>query len=188
TPWRTRVSLLTTRDFQSFDYRGVILKNQESKDAVLFPRQIQGQYFLLHRMVPDIYLARSKNPGSFEGGMRLLGPTEKGWENLKVGAACPPLEVEPGWLLLYHGVSKGKTYSVGAALLDKNNPAFVIKRTQEPILTPETGWEKKGAVSNVIFPTGLLTHGDELWLYYGAADYRIGLVKLRLNDLINTLT
>ena len=35
-----------------------------------------------------------------------------------------------------------------------------------------TPYERTGDVPNVVFPCGALLRGEEVWMYYGAADSR----------------
>ncbi len=186
-PWRVRLSLMRTRDFRTFERFGVVMPEIDTKDGVLFNRQIQGKYWLFHRIVPAIYVSVSNNLRQWSGGFQLLGPRED-WESDKIGAACPPIETERGWLLLYHAVDRRKVYSMGAALLDKENPAFVIGRSKEPIMTPTEKWEKTGVVPNVVFATGSLVSQKTVSIYYGAGDKVVGLVKISLDALLESLS
>lgn len=182
TPWRLRVSALKTRDVRRFEKIGVILPNLDSKNASFFPRKIQQKYWLIHRINQSIYLSTSPTIKRWEGGLELMQP-RRPWEQLKIGAACPPLETEHGWLLFYHGVSKQRVYSIGVALLALENPSLVLSRSQEPLLTPKVAWEKRGEVSNVVFVTGAIARKDEYWLYYGAADRVIGMTKIPKKEI-----
>lgn len=187
TPWRVRTSALRTRDFRSFERVGVLIPDLDTKNSVFFNRRVQGKYWLLHRVSPSIYVSVSNKINKFEGGFQLMSPQED-WEALKVGAACPPLETARGWLLFYHGVSKDKVYSIGAVLLDKENPAFVIARTKKPIIKPELSWEKRGYVDNVVFVTGSIERRGSVWLYYGGGDRVVGLAKIGLDAVFEHLS
>ena len=70
--------------------------------------------------------------------------------------------------------SAGPIYRVGAALLDIDNPAKVIKRGAAPILAPRADYERIGDINNVCFASGAVidTMGN-IKLYYGAADTSI---------------
>ena len=97
----------------------------------------------------------------------------------------PPLETEHGWLVVYHGVRQtvaGGLYRAGLALLDLDEPARVLRRSDEWVLGPGADYEVSGDVPNVVFPCGLVHHRDTdtLYLYYGAADTRIGLATAQL--------
>ena len=52
---------------------------------------------------------------------------------------------------------------------------------------PEHEWELKGEVNNVVFPTGTALFGDDLYIYYGAADEQIACASLSLKELVNEL-
>jgi predicted GH43/DUF377 family glycosyl hydrolase len=86
-----------------------------------------------------------------------------------------PFRVEVGgrsaWLAVYHGVTaKPLTYSLGALLLDGDDPGRVLGRSKEPILFPEAPYELKGFFANVAFTCGLTVAGDRVRIYYGASD------------------
>lgn len=186
TPWRIRSCMARTRDCRHFQRLGIIFPELDTKNSVLFNRKIMGHHWLIHRVVPSMYISRSRDLKNWQGNLEILAPKES-WEETKVGAACPPIEVEQGWLLIYHGVSRGKVYSVGAALLAKENPAVVINRTKEPIMAPRFDWEKRGYVSNVVFPTGYVMRQEVVYLYYGAADRVVGLAKIPLSTILSAL-
>lgn len=185
-PWRVRVSALKTRDCRKFERLGVMINDIDSKDAVIIPKKYLGNYWLIHRIDPGIYISRSRNLKNWQGNLEIMAPKEP-WEEFKIGAAAPPIETERGWLLPYHGVSLSGKYSVGAALLAKENPAIVLKRTKEPFMEPHFAWETRGNVSNVIFPTGYILRPGSLYLYYGAADRVVGLAKISLQSILSTL-
>jgi predicted GH43/DUF377 family glycosyl hydrolase len=107
-----------------------------------------------------------------------------------LGAGCPPIETEDGWLMIYHGVCEtniGKTYHAAAALMDIKDPAKVIGRLPYPLFSPSEEWELEGVVNDVVFPTGTALFDDDLYIYYGAADKHIALAKLSLKQLLGEL-
>ena len=112
------------------------------------------------------------------------------YETRNIGGGCPPIETPKGWLMIYHAVDdmdKGRTYRAGAALLDKKDPTKVIGHLHEPLFSPEEKWEKKGNINNVVFPTGAVIFNKRLYIYYGAADKRIAVISLDLNELLEEL-
>lgn len=170
------------------------------KDAFLFPKKINGKFALVHRILPDIQVIYFNDFKDLtldfwkKHFAKLYDFTileSRYWyENRNIGGGCPPIETDKGWLLIYHAVddmNQGRIYRAGAALLDKKNPTKVISHLREPLFSPEEEWEKKGNVDNVVFPTGTAVFDDRLYIYYGAADKKIGAVSLDLNELLNEL-
>ena len=155
-----------------------------NKDAVLFPEKIKGDYVMFHRIEPDVCIARSDDLRRWYGLKFVLGPRESGWDSWKVGAAGPPILINEGWLLIYHGVNADKVYSLGVALLEKNNPENVIYRSEEPILTPTENYERFGKVPNVVFSCGQVMMDDQLLIYYGGADTVLSVATCELGELL----
>jgi predicted GH43/DUF377 family glycosyl hydrolase len=171
------------------------------KDLVLFPKKFNGKFLLLHRVMPGVQymyldnLEQLKSEEFWTAQLRQLHEhivmNPKFWyENHKIGASCAPIETPQGWIQIYHGVeetSGGRVYRASAALLDLNDPTKVLGRLPEPLFSPQKAWEKQGVVSNVVFPTGAGVYGDELYIYYGAADTCIAAVSLSLSELVREL-
>tara|TARA_Y100000310_G_C20643092_1_gene795056 strand:- start:308 stop:1348 length:1041 start_codon:yes stop_codon:yes gene_type:complete len=172
------------------------------KDAMLFPKKINGKYALVHRILPDIqviYFNTFKQLTSlkyWENYLKKLSDyillESKHWyETRNVGGGCPPIETDKGWLLIYHAVDDmdvGRTYRAGAALLDKKDPTKVIGHLHEPLFSPKEPYEKKGNVPDVVFPTGAAIFDKRLYIYYGAADTYIAAISVDLNELLDELT
>ncbi len=171
------------------------------KDVVLFPKRINDQIALLHRILPGIQLVtfdkwQDLNINYWKKYLSeldkhiVLDPLSGGFESAFVGAGCVPIETEAGWLLIYHSVEikdRIKIYRAGVALLGKNDPRKVLKRLPYPLFEPKESWEKEGVMDNVVFPTGAVVEDDILYIYYGAADLRIGLVTISLSELLELL-
>ena len=110
------------------------------------------------------------------------------WDSLKVGISAPPIKVDKGWILLYHGVSdEDHNYRVGAVLLDSKDPTKIISRTDEPIFEPETAYEKVGQVANVVFPCGAVKIKDKIFVYYGGGDSITGVATVEVEKLLYEL-
>jgi predicted GH43/DUF377 family glycosyl hydrolase len=155
-----------------------------NKDAVLFPQKFNDEYIMFHRLEPDLCIARSKDLRRWSDLKYILGPRDKSWDSWKVGAAGPPILVNEGWLLIYHGVSVDRVYSLGVALLDKNDPEQVIYRSEEPILTPTENYERYGKVPNVVFSCGQVMMDSQLLIYYGGADSTLCVATAELSELL----
>ena len=193
------ISIAETRDFKKF----IKMDNPflpYNRNGVLFPRKINGDYFLLsrpsdsgHTAFGDIFLSQSKDL-VYWGKHRVVAT--KGYEwwcALKIGAGPVPIELDDGWLIFTHGVNRtcnGYVYSLGAMILDHDDPSKVIKRCKTFLLTPEAEYETTGFVPNVIFPTCTLVDAEtgRIAIYYGAADSYTALAFTtvdRVVDFIN---
>ncbi|MCK5061362.1 pesticidal protein Cry7Aa [Candidatus Parcubacteria bacterium] len=171
------------------------------KDGVLFPEKIRGKYALLHRVLPDIQLARFKNfkePKTNGYWKKHIENIDKhvvlegrhGWEARHIGSGAPPIKTNKGWLIIYHGVeprNKGRVYCAGAALLDLKYPTKVIARLPDPLFVPEHYNERNGHVHNVVFPTGTTEFNERLYIYYGSADSRVSVASVNKEKLIKEL-
>jgi predicted GH43/DUF377 family glycosyl hydrolase len=194
------VCLAATRDFRSYERRGVLMP-PEDKDAALFPRTFQGRWALIHRPVattprPTAHIWLSWSPDLRHwGDHTVVLPARDGawWDAHKVGLGPPPLLTAEGWLILYHGVhttAAGSIYRLGLALLDTEQPHRLIARSSEWVFGPDAPYERTGDVDQVIFPCGwlLLPDGDSLRLYYGAADTSACVATASLSELLSWLS
>jgi predicted GH43/DUF377 family glycosyl hydrolase len=155
-----------------------------NKDAALFPRRINSKYVMLHRFDPDICVAYSSDLETWCNIRSILGPRIRSWDSWKIGAAGPPIEINEGWLMIYHGVSFERVYSLGVALLDKINPETVLYRPEIPILVPAKDYERMGKVPNVVFSCGNVLIDDEVLVYYGGADSVLCVATYELSELL----
>jgi predicted GH43/DUF377 family glycosyl hydrolase len=73
------------------------------------------------------------------------------------------------------------------ALLDLDDPRKEIARLPYPLFFPHKEWELKGEVNKVCCPTGAIVEGDNIYIYYGAADERIAVASLSLMELLDEL-
>ncbi len=193
-PLGAGVCIATTEDFKTVDRFGLVLA-PNNKDASLFPRQIKGKYWMLHRptlgSMEHIWLTESQDLVHWGHPWCII--EERGgpwWDGEKVGGGPPPIETPDGWLVIFHGVkqtSHGPIYRAGLALLDLDDPRKVIRRLPRWVFGPKEDYESTGFIPGVIFPTGTVMMGDELYLYYGAADTRIGLATTKVQTLLDAL-
>jgi predicted GH43/DUF377 family glycosyl hydrolase len=193
------VALAMTEDFQTFERRGPIMP-PEDKDAAFFPRRFGGRWALIHRPVPNIPGAKAHMWLSFSpdlkhwGDHMVLLEARSGayWDAGKIGLSPPPIETPEGWLIIYHGVRHtpaGAIYRVGLALLDLEDPRQVIRRGEEWVMGPHETYELTGDVPNVVFPCGIVADaaGEQLKMYYGAADTCIALATAKISELLDWL-
>jgi beta-1,4-mannooligosaccharide/beta-1,4-mannosyl-N-acetylglucosamine phosphorylase len=170
-----------THDFEHFTF----LENAylpHNRNGVLFPRKIGGKYAMLsrpsdtgHTPFGDIFYSESPDMIHWGRHRFVMQPKSWTWQSTKVGAGPTPIETSEGWLLIYHGVltsCNGFVYSMGAALLDRDQPWKVIYRGGPYLISPQKLYECVGDVPNVVFPCAALTDAatGRIAIYYGGAD------------------
>jgi predicted GH43/DUF377 family glycosyl hydrolase len=129
--------LVETPDFLHFRFRTEWTGRAEQRMA-LFP-QIGGLYAMLSRQDNEnIHLMYSDNVHFWNEHEALLKPAFP-WETIQIGNCGSPIETEAGWLVLSHGVGPMRQYSIGAFLLDRDDPSKVIGRLREPLLSRTRG-------------------------------------------------
>ncbi|MBK7091388.1 MAG: glycosidase [bacterium] len=190
------VALATTDDFHSFKRYGVIMP-PDDKDATLLPHRIDGRWALIHRPVssPRAHMWISYSPDLIHwGDHKIMMEARRGgwWDANKIGLSPPPIETPKGWLVLYHGVrhtAAGAIYRLGLALFDLKKPELCLKRGGQWIFGPEQPYELHGDVGNVVFPCGytILSDGDTVHFYYGAADTSIALATGSISAMLEWL-
>jgi predicted GH43/DUF377 family glycosyl hydrolase len=112
----------------------------------------------------------------------ILKPTYP-WEFVQIGNCGPPIETDAGWLVLSHGVGPMRKYSMGAFLLDLDDPSRVIGRLTEPLLAPNET-EREGYVPNVIYSCGGVVHDGELIIPYAMSDYASTFATISLKKVL----
>ena len=168
-----------------------------NRNGVLFPRKVGGAYLMLsrpsdngHTPFGNIFLSESPDLIHWGRHRQVMATRSWTWESTKVGAGPTPIETPEGWLLIYHGVltsCNGFVYSMGAALLDLDEPWKVIARSRDYLLSPQVPYEQVGDVPNVVFPCAALLDGPtgRLTLYYGGADTVVCLAHGYLPEIID---
>jgi len=175
--------LVDTSDFLLFRFRTLNGPAAENKGMALFPRKIGGLYAMLSRQDNEnIYLMFSDNIHFWNEHKVLLKPAFP-WELIQIGNCGSPIETDAGWLVLSHGVGPMREYSIGAFLLDRDDPAKVIGRLREPLLKPNQN-EREGYVPNVVYTCGALVHNGELIIPYGLADHATGFATVPLAEVL----
>ena len=164
-----RQGLMRTRDFKNFELRGVRGELYAGKGMALFPRKIDGRYFMLSRQDNEnLWLTSSDDFSSWGGGEKII-PPKWPWEFIQIGNCGSPIELDEGWLVLTHGVGIVRSYCVGACLLDKKKPSKLLARLEKPLLEPD-GDARDGYVPNVVYSCGAILRDRTLLLPYGEAD------------------
>jgi len=93
-------------------------------------------------------------------------------DQIEVGA--PPIKTKDGWLFVYSYIknyfAENKDFRIEAALLDLKDPRAIIGHTDDPLIKPQEEYEISGQIQNVTFPEGAIVDGENIRIYYGAAD------------------
>lgn len=190
------VAVIKTLDFKKFTFVSIPLL-PFNRNGVFFPKRINGDYLLLsrpsdngHTAFGDIFLSRSKDMIDWGRHSHILEAGYEWWCGTKVGAGCNPIETNLGWLCFIHGTTKtcnGFVYSIGAIILDKDDPSNVLYRCSPYLLTPEEDYETNGFVPNVCFPTCALADSEtgRIAIYAGAADTYVELLFTDIDTVLD---
>jgi predicted GH43/DUF377 family glycosyl hydrolase len=186
------VGLRTTRDWKNFESKGMILP-PHNKDCAIFEEQINGKFYALHRPSSPalggnyIWIAESVD-GEHWGNHKCLVKTRKNlWDSARVGAGAAPIKTDKGWLEIYHGANAANHYCLGAFLMELHDPSKVIARTVDPIMLPQESYELSGFFGYVVFTNGHVVDGDQLTVYYGAADEFVCGAHFSIQEILKAL-
>ena len=181
-----RSEMIETTDFLSFTMRPLSGDAANNKGMALFPRKIGGRYAMIGRMDNEnLFLLYSDDLYTWNGGQKIIKP-EYPWEFVQIGNCGSPIETDEGWLLFTHGVGAIRKYSIGAVLLDRDDPSKIIARTEEPLIRPEPA-QREGYVPNVVYTCGALRHGDTIVLPYAVSDTFSNFATVHVADLIEAM-
>jgi predicted GH43/DUF377 family glycosyl hydrolase len=152
----------------------------------IFPRKIKGRYAMLSRVDGiNNYIMFSDSINVWHTAQKIQEPTHP-WEMIQVGNCGSPIETDRGWLVITHGVGPMRTYSLGALLLDLEDPCKLIGQLKEPFLVPNDE-EREGYVPNVVYSCGSIAHNGEIIVAYAMSDYAATFASLPLKDLLDAM-
>ena len=142
-----------------------------------------------HTPFGDVFYSESPDLVHWGRHRHVMSPMPWSWQSTKIGPGPTPIETVEGWLVLYHGVltsCNGFVYSMGAVLLDLDEPWRVVARGARYLLAPHELYEQVGDVPNVVFPCAALVDqpGDRVTIYYGGADTVVCLAHAHLSELL----
>jgi predicted GH43/DUF377 family glycosyl hydrolase len=110
-------------------------------------------------------------------------------DHIEVGA--PPLRTKDGWLFFYSYIynyfQPPAIFGIQAVLLDLNDPRAIVGEVKRPLITPEEEYEIYGRVPRIVFPSGALLRGRDVYLYYGAADTTACMAMFKKKELLDQL-
>jgi predicted GH43/DUF377 family glycosyl hydrolase len=182
-----RPRLLQTDDFAEFRVSTLTGRASQNKGIALFPRRVGGRFLALGRYDNvNNYLIASDDARGWHDATVIQEP-ERPWELMQLGNCGSPLETDAGWLVVTHGVGPFRRYTLGAVLLDLDEPSRVIGHLKEPLLSPSDD-EREGYVPNVVYSCGALIHDGYLVLPYGFADVGANVATIPIGELLSRLT
>jgi predicted GH43/DUF377 family glycosyl hydrolase len=205
-PGNIKVGLAVTRDFKTIEEKHLITPFN-AKGACLLPEKVNGKYAVIVTADTD------KPPTPSTIGVAYFDNLEDIWNGdiwnkwyseldkhkidllrdtshqVEVGAV--PIKTKYGWLLI-HSYTKdyftpNKKFGIEAVLLDTNDLQKIVARTNESLLVPKEQYELFGEVPYTIFPSGAVVSGEDLFVYYGAADTVSAVATVNLEGLINDM-
>lgn len=172
--------LIETADFKRVRVHTLNGACALNKGMALFPRRINGHYTMCSRIDGHRLFIMYSDLVHFWESAEPVAEPKYSWELRTIGNCGSPIETDEGWLLLTHGVGPMRRYSLGAMLLDLENPAKLIGRLRVPLIEPSED-EREGYVPNVVYACGAMRLGERLYISYAVADEitRIGSVSLQ---------
>ena len=178
--------LMETPDFRSISIHTLNGACVQNKGMALFPRRIGGHYAMCSRIDGHSLFLMFSDYVHFWESAQVLARPKYPWEWRLIGNCGSPLETPEGWLLITHGVGPMRRYSIGAMLLDSQDPFRIRGRLKEPLIAAaEQG--RRGYVPNVVYSCGSLIHNNRLFLPYAVSDSSTRIAIVRLHELIDRL-
>ena len=175
--------LIITSDLREFDIHRLTGDAAQDKGMALFPRPVDGRYLALSRTGGENISLAESHDGVIWNQAGIVHAPAEAWEIVQTGNCGPPLETPHGWIVLVHGVGPMRRYSLGALLLDLDDPTIVLGRTATPILQPVDD-RRDGYVPNVVYSCGGLIVDDVIWIPIGIGDSRIGVCSMEVDELL----
>lgn len=179
--------LITSDDLVGFAMHRLTGAGALNKGMALFPRLVDGKHLALSRIDGESIWLTSSDDGEIWDDRRLVHRPTEMWEIIQLGNCGAPIETPDGWLVLTHGVGPLRTYSLGALLLDLDDPSRVLARTRTPLLQPE-GDMRSGYVPRVVYSCGGIEHDGTLWIPVGVGDSRIHVYSVGMAELLESMT
>lgn len=172
--------------------------NERHKNWALFPEKINGKFAIFHNLydkdparvsveyVDELDVTKR---APFESpDPHLLPDRNIAWHNRTRSIGPPPLKTEEGWLVFYHAMDKNdpNRYKLGALLLDLKDPSRILYRSAYPVLEPDE-WYENDWKPGIIYASGAVIKGDNLFIYYGGGDKYVAVAHANLKDFLNKL-
>ena len=176
-----------TQDFINYSSTTLSGESMNNKGVALFPRTINGKYMALSRWDRESNFIALSDDGYHWDQSIAFQEAAQPWEIVHIGNCGSPMETEFGWLVITHGTGPMREYSLGAIVLDLEDPTKVLSRLEYPLLTADVN-ERNGYVPNVVYSCGSLIHNGNLFLPYGFSDTSTSLATVNVAKLVAAMT
>lgn len=173
----------TTKDFKKFTPMQRLMPELEQRTSGLLPKKIDNKFCLFHRPMPNMWVSYSDDLKSWQNMQCIFQICPGTWYENKLGIGPAPLETPYGWLLFWHGKNNKCEYALGIMLLDKDDPTKIIKIQDEPILSCEMDYEKKGFLDNVVYTNGAVEFNGKFFVYYGCCDHCLAVASIDVEEI-----
>lgn len=204
-PAKIRIGVAVFSNFETAPIKHLVTPFN-SKAMTLFPERINNQYVALLTFNTDLPPAHIGlavfdklddiwSPSYWQEWYRQAAshtlPIERiNSDQIEVGAT--PILLPEGWLVIYahirhYPTPEKRIFGIEALLLDRNDPAKIIARTQDFLMQAEEQYETQGMINQVVFPSGAMIKDNRLFIYYGAADTTCCVASCSLPDLLSVL-
>jgi len=191
--WGPAVGMAVTQDWQVFERKGQILP-PHNKDCAILEQSVAGRYWMLHRPTVSefsgncIWSAASDDRVHWGGHRFVAAPRPGMWDEARIGPGASPISTPKGLLEIYHGATRDHRYCLGLLLLDADDPSRVLARSVEPIMQPQAGYECSGFLGGVVFTNGHIVNGDQVTVFYGAADRAVCSADFSVEELLGSFS
>ena len=192
-----RVALFRSPDLNALEFVNYI-NVPDNRNMVIFPEKSKdGRYMRLERPSQANLGGKGNVWLSFSPDLIHWGDSREVFKSSQLwnfaisglGPSTVPHRIPEGWLILFHGIMNNCTtreYSIGAALLDGDEPWKLRHLARHPILAPEAEYEMRGLVEHVCFPCSKIIEPDgSVKVYYGGADTVQCVATGRLEDIVH---
>ena len=176
---------IETKDFATFNHSTLRGSITHKANLTLFPRRIRGRYVMLCRDRRNALLvSTSESLRTWKDVTRPVLPLQS-LTQAQLRCASAPLETNAGWLLLTHRTWHTGRHTIGAVLLDLDDPSKVIGQLPELALGPRSTIhdDSEFNASNC----GALIHGKHLFIPYACSTAGIEIARVSLVDLLSEM-
>ncbi len=182
---------VTSRVFETHGFRNYSSTNLSgkaiaNKGLAFFPRKVNGKYLALSRWDRETNSITYSDDGYHWNDSKTFQEARQPWELVHIGNCGSPIETPEGWLVITHGTGPMREYSIGAILLDLDEPTKILKGLDYPLISANAE-ERDGYVPNVVYSCGSLIHNETLFIPYGFSDNCTGVATVNVPELLDSM-